>query len=324
MSNVTRLGYCFSLFIFFFILPIYAAENKHSDMLKSWVQWDFDEAMKFEAYKNIIESDITKKIIKVDGKELYDFFKQLYIKNNPTTIELSEEPKIPKIIHQIWLGSPLPKVFEKYIKTWWEVHKGHGWKYILWTDEEVKNIKLYNQELFDKAENFASKADILRYEILYKMGGVYVDIDFQCLRPLDILNHTYDFYTGIQPLDGHFLQLNIALVGSVPKHPILRQCIIGMKDNWEKERGVPGRTGPIPFTRCFHAHAHEGDYVNVALPAFYFYPLECKGGYFLPEKWTQKGAFAVHLWAKSWMPIKYRRKEFQSIDNEESVQTWNK
>ena len=38
------------------------------------------------------------------------------------------------------------------------------------------------RDLMDSATNYAMKSDILRLEILYKYGGIYVDIDSTALR----------------------------------------------------------------------------------------------------------------------------------------------
>ena len=65
------------------------------------------------------------------------------------------------------------------------------------------------------------KSDIARYEIIYRYGGVYIDTDFECLRPLDFLHYIYDFYTGIQPLDSAYLQLGIGILAAAPAHPYL-------------------------------------------------------------------------------------------------------
>ena len=48
----------------------------------------------------------------------------------------------------------------------------------------------------DPARNLAERADVLRYEILRRHGGVYVDVDVECLRPLD------DLLTGVRGLRG--------------------------------------------------------------------------------------------------------------------------
>lgn len=41
------------------------------------------------------------------------------------------------------------------------------------------------QQRIDEIEAFCGKADIMRYEILYKYGGIYLDADSLCLESLD-------------------------------------------------------------------------------------------------------------------------------------------
>jgi len=283
-----------------------------------WIHHDFNNAMRVKEYVQSIRS--TEKFVGLDGIELYKFFRNLYNEHSPLQFTPDDQPRIPRIIHQIWLGSPVPEVFQKYIKTWKENHP--GWKYKLWTDADVKKLKLHNQELYDKATNYGEKSDILRYEILYRAGGVYVDMDFECLRSLDLFHYTYDFYVGIQPLDSFYLQLNNALIGSAPKHPILKQCIDGMKAN-EHIKSIPAKTGPIHLTKCFFELAGKGDRRDIALPALYFYPLTCFAKVCEREKWIKEGAYAVHHWARSWMPSQCRKEEFKVIKNDHQVQTWN-
>lgn len=94
--------------------------------------------------------------------------------------------KIPKILHQIWIG-PLPRP-EKWLRTWREKHP--KWRYILWDNDALLRTKWTNQAMIDR---YAKKglwhgvADIMRYEILYKHGGVMAGADSECLYPLDEL-----------------------------------------------------------------------------------------------------------------------------------------
>jgi len=265
---------------------------------------------------------ITKQVVEIDGNELYFFFKKLYEKNNLTAISGQATLKIPKIIHQIWLGGPLPDVFKKLVETWFVHHLGGDWKYKLWTDEDVASFGLYNKALYDASDSVGVKSDILKWEIMYRYGGVYVDTDFECLKSLEVLHYTYDFYTGLQPLDTQFVQLGAALYGSVPGHPILKHCIETIKDDWHK-KGAPAKSGPIHFTKSFYAMAGKNNSLDIALPASYFYPLGCQEIEIKKAQWIQNGAYAVHHWAKSWMPTKYRANQFKNLDNEQSVTTWN-
>ncbi len=295
-------------------------EQQHNvARFKPWIHIDFDESMKTDYFSK--EIAFTKRMYGLDGTILMDFFRKLYQKNSPLHIKPQQEPKIPKIIHQIWLGSKLPELFMKYTRTWVEHHLD-GWEYKLWTDEDVKQLTLHNQEYFDAAQNYALKADILRLELIYQFGGVYVDIDCECLQSLDILHHTYDFYVGIQPLDAYFVQLANGLFGAIPGHPIVQHAIETVKDNWDK-RNPSAKAGPIHCTKSFFAVAGKGDTIDIALPATYFYPLGCFDKIIDKEKWIQQGAFSVHYWAKSWMPPQYRTGEFKHIKNEVSEQHWN-
>ncbi len=288
--------------------------------LAPWVFVDFDESMQTNLYPNEIAT--TTRITGIDGKLLYHSLKGLYNKNNLSNILPSKELHIPKIIHQIWLGSPVPECFKAYMTSWVQFHLD-GWQYMLWTEKEINALELYNKKYYDETDNYGIKADMARVEILYQYGGVYVETDFECLRPLDILHYTYDFYIGIQPLDSQFLQLGIGIMGSCAGHPILKHSIETIKDDWH-EKGAPKKTGPVHFTRSFFLMSDLNGMIDIALPASYFYPLGCYQKTFEKDDWIIKGAFGIHWWAKSWMPAHYRPYKFKSIPNEESTQSWNK
>jgi mannosyltransferase OCH1-like enzyme len=285
-----------------------------------WQYAPFDEAMQKNNFPQAIPT--TKRIIDIDGEMLYDFFKNVYESLNPSVIEQSNELKIPKIIHQIWLGSPVPESFVDLQQSWIEHHVGRDWCYKLWTDEDVAQMQLYNQEFYDATDNYGVKSDILRWEILYMYGGVYVDMDYECLRALDDLHYMYDFYTALQPLDTWFVQLGAALFGSKPGHPILRHCIETIKNDWHLQ-GAPKKTGPVHFTKSFCACACVDGNKDIAFPALYFYPLGCQETEAKRKVWIQQGSYAVHWWAKSWMPKNYRPPKFKDIHNDASAATWN-
>lgn len=249
---------------------------------------DFDKSMQQAQYQECLTQDFSK--------STYGMFKNLYAQNNLRAVEVQETPKIPKIIHQIWLGSPFPKRFKHYQESWQKHHP--DWEYKLWTDESVKQLKLYNQDLYDQSVNYGERSDILRYELLHRYGGLYVDVDFECLQPMDIFHHCYDFYIGIQPLDTSCCQLGIGLIGAVPGHFLLKRAIEIIRNNNTVQ--VIARTGPIHFTTVFYDYARLGLGKNVALPASYFYPCGYKQRGAAATAWQQPESFAVHHWAGSW------------------------
>jgi hypothetical protein len=90
--------------------------------------------------------------------------------------------EIPKIMHFIWIGpNEIPNIYIDYIESW--ITKHSDWKFCFWNDNNIP--KLINQEYYDNTDVYAMKADILRYELLYFMGGVYVDCDFICFKNIE-------------------------------------------------------------------------------------------------------------------------------------------
>ena len=90
---------------------------------------------------------------------------------------------LPRLIHQIWLGpKPLPAQAKAWAAGWRRHHP--GWHYQLWTDADAAAFDMVNRAAFDSAESFAMKSDILRYELLLRYGGLYCDLDFECLRSI--------------------------------------------------------------------------------------------------------------------------------------------
>jgi len=294
---------------------------------RTWKYYPFDVAMKVNSVKDVPKLlRVTEQLIEIPGKDLYEFFRNLYEKNKPSATLWREEPKIPKIIHQIWIGSPVPQELKEFLATWPAIHP--DWEYKLWTDADLFDFHLENQDLFDIAENYGVKSDIWRYEILYRHGGVYVDTDFESIENLEFLNHLYDFYTGLQTLDSELIQLGVALIGARAGHPMLKMCIQELRESFSRP-GVVQKAGPMHFTRVFYKYANSfPELIDIAFPAFYFYPLGCREHVSdhaqAIKVWRSVGVFAVHWWSKTWLPAKHRRKEFSTILNEHAVIAWDR
>lgn len=88
---------------------------------------------------------------------------------------------IPKIIHQIWLGdqSKRPTELMNSIKL-----MNPDWEYYLWTDDNLpEDLTLRSRIDAIPDYEMPAKADLLRYELLYKFGGVYIDADSEAIIP---------------------------------------------------------------------------------------------------------------------------------------------
>ncbi len=85
---------------------------------------------------------------------------------------------VPRIIHQIWIGHKAPP--EATFAAWSDHAKKHGYEYKVWTEKEVAELdvlKLKAFHTFRERGTFAACADLIRYEVLFKFGGIYIDAD---------------------------------------------------------------------------------------------------------------------------------------------------
>lgn len=276
----------------------------------------FDVAMNIKSSINVLASRDHEKYFGISGSEVYTFFRTLYDRIAHKADSPMTRLKIPKIIHQIWIGEFVPEKFKAFQESWKRYHP--DWEYRLWTQHDIALNNWYNADLIARSRNPGETSDIMRYEILYRYGGVYLDMDFECLAPLDVLHYTYDLYVGIQPLDSGLVQLGIGLIGSMPGHPLLWQAISRVHSSYNNPDYVgnaPARTGPLYFTNIFLTHAGKTT-SDIALPAIYCYPLPCQGAELLYDEWRTLGAFGVHHWAKSWLRPHFRKIEFRDLEKE--------
>lgn len=86
---------------------------------------------------------------------------------------------IPKIMHFLWVGGKMPKVYEKAMTSFVKQHP--DWKVCMWDDETFTEtfgheLILY-QEALDAMQFFVQKTDLYRLLILKKYGGFYSDVD---------------------------------------------------------------------------------------------------------------------------------------------------
>ena len=252
-----------------------------------FIEEDFDTMIRRSVHYNQKVHDMSQNWI---------IFKDLYPKNYVQATDFTE--KIPRKLHQIWLGGQLPDKWKKYTETWQILHP--TWEYKLWTDEDIDNVTIERRDVFNVATNLGQKSDILRYEILRQQGGIYVDTDFECLKPLDDLLFL-KFFTGITT-DAD-AQLYIGILGSIPNHPIMDTCATSLKFySGNDGDGVMGATGPYYFTRCFFASVNENTGGVVPFPMAFFYPFpnhlrftEDAYKYILPC------SYAIHHWKTSWL-----------------------
>ena len=167
-------------------------------------------------------------------KPEYILLKKIYENNNPKALGNKTRNAIPKIIHQIWLGPrTIPEQHLKNSQKWQELHP--NWEYKLWREVDIENWSFESKDLFNKASSYQEKADILRYEILNKHGGLYVDMDYRPLKNFDEIHEKYIFYGSLEPTGQANPNLTIAnsIIASSPNNIILHKTLKEIRDHWE-------------------------------------------------------------------------------------------
>ena len=123
---------------------------------------------------------------------------------------------IPKIIHFVWIGAPMPQWAERNINEFRRLNPDH-------------EIRLHNESillekyrpLYDTCEFECQKTDLLRYSALEQSGGWYFDVDYWPFRPVtDIKN-------------AHLLNGARIFVTDSGRPSKLTNAVIGAPANWD-------------------------------------------------------------------------------------------
>ena len=214
---------------------------------------------------------------------------------------------IPKIIHRTRLGDDtLPEECDRFMANWIRFHP--GWEERLWTPQNLP--PLLNDKVYHLSPNLGHRSDILRYELLYRFGGVYVDLDFDCCSSLEPLLAGVTCFLGrIAPTmtDLGVQTIETAIMGSVPGHPFLEQVISNLAPWARQHWGAysPVRTGPQYVQKQLVQWSADWREKNPAVnPPITLFPPET----FYPFLWTQKerahepflSAVGIHHWWGSW------------------------
>jgi len=268
-------------------------EGAKSNLVMQHNSIDFDESMEF------CDSDPFNK----RNHPIVALARELYTANNITTQILQEDPIIPKILHIIWLGPKVPPMVSKGCMRS-IAEQLPDWEIKLWTDKDIQLLDLQNRQYFEEETNYGAKSDILRYELLYKFGGVYIDIDIEVVKSLTQLNHAYEFYAGLEAGDNEAIIGN-SIIASIPGHPIMKDCIDQIKEHryqmvdWK----VVDRTGPKHFEQSVlrgSQHCDQGKFI--LFPKSFFYPIShCNRTEKNLQRYIKNETYCIHHWAGSWI-----------------------
>ena len=189
--------------------------------------------------------------------------KLILVTSTQRTHPRSGRGEIPRIIHQTWMTSQLPTRYAPWVTSW--LKKNPTWQYWLWTDDDARQLvgRYYKQyvAMYDGYPRNINRADAMRYFVLDKYGGVYADIDVECLRPLDdiISNHScvlaeehkaHSYLLAWRKPPPNVINTPMA---SRPGHPYFRDVIAELP-KWQKHPDLLKQTGPLLIDRVLRTY----------------------------------------------------------------------
>lgn len=134
---------------------------------------------------------------------------------------------IPKIIHYCWFGKgQKPELADKCISSWKRFLPDYEIKE--WNEENypVEECCDYVKEAY-KEKKWAFVSDYVRFDILYRYGGIYFDTDVEVIKPIDDILEQGAFIGGETIVDS----IKDAGKGAVKKSGMTAAPGLGMAAN---------------------------------------------------------------------------------------------
>ena len=127
-----------------------------------------------------------------------------------------------KIIHQIWVGPfEMPDREKFFVKKTKE--QNPSYEHMFWTNDSIPELPEKLKELYDafgKQKDYAHQADILRVYLVKLHGGIYLDVDFDCIQGFE--NTNFHEYSGIYTYHGGTdYTIPNGIFGSSKEHPLI-------------------------------------------------------------------------------------------------------
>jgi Glycosyltransferase sugar-binding region containing DXD motif len=226
---------------------------------------------------------------------------------------------IPKIIHQIWMqgADTVPSKYSFARATWRE--KNPLWEIKTWDEVELRKLIQGTrwENVLQYTRRLIQRADILRCAVLEKYGGVYVDMDMYCLKPLDDLLVSSKIQVGETsfkgvPLIKNAMRLNNGIIFAPALHSFwqkkfLPELLVRLQTHTWLDDLAPAwntirTTGPGLWSHF------DGDIDIHIHPQEFFYSLKKIKGHSgelsLEDIQTLKDSYVYHMqdsvWLVSW------------------------
>ena len=199
---------------------------------------------------------------------------------------------IPKIIHYCWFGGkPKGKLVDECLDSWKKILP--DFEINEWNESNYSSDSFFFNECIAKSK-YAFASDYARFDILYKLGGIYMDTDMLVLKPLNNLLNT-DCFFGFETENN----ISCGIIGSMEEDSFI--SIILKELNSVISGTYFNNYTIVQVVNKLYRNLNNWDSENIAIyPIEYFYPYPY-GSDGNPLSYQSKNTYTIHLWSASWM-----------------------
>lgn len=150
----------------------------------------------------------------------------------------SVDQKIPRVIYQTWKTRQVSKNHYQAMMSWSRLNPEYH--YYFYDDQMCRKFLQDNYptrvlKCYDALKSGAFKADLFRYCLLYKKGGIYIDCSHECKTPLREMIKPNDKFISCKDISvpswiGKHFHLSPegvfnAFICCTPGHPFMKKAI---------------------------------------------------------------------------------------------------
>lgn len=149
------------------------------------------------------------------------------------------------------------------------------------------------------------KIDMFRYFLMYKYGGLYIDMDYLMFKPFDLLNSQVVIPTNRDMNDNKLTSLGNCIFASVPNHPFWKSLIDTLFKIDRKNLpflgfdNVINSTGPMFVFNMYKIYHNKNE---ICVPKrMLFHPPSIKNNNEYLKILKQSGCYGMHICTGMWL-----------------------
>lgn len=218
---------------------------------------------------------------------------------------------IPRILHQTTKDGVITEKWAPLYRRLRELHP--GWEYHHWSDSD--NDRLITEDYPWLADAYFGmprpimRADLIRYVYMHRFGGLYLDTDYEFLKPFDLV--TSPVVLPRESRDGEPVFLGNCVFASVPAHPFWTAVLEDIRqrppvvNDLTHEDAIIHLTGPGLLTRVYR-EAFAGTPDILIPPKLWFHPATPHTDAENAEIRLHEECYGIHFCFGSWRAFTFK------------------